>query len=345
MQELRDSAEAKAIRPGGFELPALAVSNEDMAGFSRLGESRDRSSARDREQAMFGAGISLAQTGLDSIYGSAENKSDQVYLAANITPELPHIGQASSLTKDQQAPDKPITAQNYDYRGGFSTLVPSPEQLGLKPAIDVATQSAALELEQKWSPFRGNINAEMSKIPESTWHQAYEAFPQFKKAGLTEEQATEVMKAIVRNELYNYDAADKSTDDDVRNGQSPWLTKIHYKAEDKLTLGLAQLTTRAVHEREAEYPKQINFKGHEESALMQPENVPLLVAATLAHNVDMFNRHHIPVTEQSLAYSYNPPGGRILPSNKDLNQSVHAANVMHQLAIIRHQIEPKPGEN
>jgi hypothetical protein len=42
---------------------------------------------------------------------------------------------------------------------------------------------------------------------------------------------------------------------------------------------------------------------------MDPANTPALVAATLVHNVDIYRRHHIPVTEQSLAYSYNPPGG------------------------------------
>lgn len=68
--EIRESTEAKAIKSGGFELPALAVSNEQMVGFSRFANSSDRSSARDREQEMFGAGFSF-ENGSD-IYSSVQ---------------------------------------------------------------------------------------------------------------------------------------------------------------------------------------------------------------------------------------------------------------------------------
>ncbi len=62
----------------------------------------DRSNARDREQAMFGGGFLFAHSGLDALYGSAENKNDQVNLASSVTPELPDMGQASPLSKDQE---------------------------------------------------------------------------------------------------------------------------------------------------------------------------------------------------------------------------------------------------
>ncbi|HEY9784809.1 MAG TPA: hypothetical protein V6D17_05355 [Candidatus Obscuribacterales bacterium] len=185
----------------------------------------------------------------------------------------------------------------------------------------------------------------MSQIPEQSWKQAYEAFPQFKQAGLSEKQATELMQAIVRNELYNYDAADKSADDDVRAGRTPLIAKAHLKKEEDITLGIEQLSTKGVKDREAEYPKQVNFKGHEEQALLDPANAPTLVAATLAHNIEMYRRHHVPITEESLAYSYNPSDKRrILPTSSDVNSSQHVANVMHQLAIIRHEVEARPDE-
>lgn len=342
MQELRDSAEDKTIRLGGFDLPILALSNEDMAGFSRLATSGDRLSTRDREQEMFGAGFSFAQCGADPLYAGIENNIAQVYLAANITPELPGIVPVIPVSKDQQLPEKAVTAQSYEYRGGLPTLVPSPEQLGLKPVIDLVSQAAALELEQKWSPLRGNISVEMNKIPDAAWHQAYEKFPQFKESGLTEQQTKETMQAIIRNELYNYDLSDKFDDDQARRTGNP--LDLPKRAANDATLGNSQLSVNAVLKRAQEYPEQIgHFKGHEVEALLDPQNAPLLVAATLAHNLEMYQRHHVPITQQTLGYSYNPPNGHILPSEKDLN-SEHAQNIMHQLKILQGLVQPTPGE-
>jgi hypothetical protein len=282
----------------------------------------------------------------ESCDSAAESKNDQVYLASNLTPKMPEIKPTSQWGKNEQLPDWQVTAQNYVYSSGLPTLVPSAEQLGVKPAIDATTQSAALQLEQKWNPFRGNIKTEMSKIPESAWHEAYEKFPQFKESGFSEKQATEVMQAIVRNELYNYDLADKEADDAASAGRTPLLAKLHFRQELNMTLGQAQVSTKGVHQREAEYPKQVNFRNHEEDALLRPENTPIIVAATLAHNIDMYQRHHIPITEESLAYSYNAPDKQhVLPTKSDLSSSKHVANVMHQVAIIRHQIEAKLDEN
>lgn len=341
MQEFRDNAEVQATRPERFEIPGLALSNAEMAAFERLTQLGDRSNARDREQELFGGGFSFAHSGWDVLYGSAENKSEQVYLSSNITPELPRMVQASPLSKDQKLPES-VTAQNYDYNGGLPTLVPSPEQLGLKPVIDLATQSTALELEQKWNPLRGKIDAELGAIPESAWHHAYVSFPQFKEAGLTEVQAIEVMKAIVRNELYNYDLSDKLDDDHARKAGKP--LDLPKRSGSDATLGDSQLSVNAVIKRAEEYPEQIGqFKGHEVEALLNPKNAPLLVAATLVHNLEMYKRHGVPITQQTLGYSYNPPGGRMLPGAEDL-KSEHARNVMHQLQIIQGLIEPKAGE-
>lgn len=219
------------------------------------------------------------------------------------------------------------------------TLVPSPDQLGITPIIEIVA-------EKTWNPYRYTLDETMSTIPEKSWKQAYEAFPQFKHAGLSEKQATEVMKALVRNELYNYDLADKEADDAVRDHKTPLLAQMRLKKENDITIGLTQISTKGVTDREREYPHQVNFKGHEEQALMDPANAPILVAATLAHNIEMYVRHHVPITEQSLAYSYNPSNkNRILPTDADLKGSIHVSNVMHQLAIIRHQIEAKPDES
>lgn len=276
-------------------------------------------------------------------------------LASNVAPNVPNLDQ---MRQDVQTNAENHSALKHDvqishYPGDFHTSIESGEVL--RPALEAGAaigktviesgiEAGKQAFDEAMHPYRGKIDFTMKQIPESAWGNAYDAFPQFKEAGLSKQQAIEVMKAIVRNELYYYDAADKSADDDITAGETPLLAKMHYKPKDRITLGLPQLSIAAVHEREAEYPKQVNFKGREQEALMDPANTPLLVAATLVHNLEMYQRHHIPITEQSLGYSYNPPAGRLLPTQKDLDTSEHAANVMHQLAIIRGQIEAKPDE-
>lgn len=234
------------------------------------------------------------------------------------------------------------------------TLVPSPEQLGITDLVikgvkDIAEataqdalQKTSLQAEKTWNPYRGEITAEMNKIPASAWHQAYEVFPQFREAKMSETQTKELLQAIIRNELYNYNIADKVDDEQTaKNGRPADLPK---RPALDATLGDSQLSINAVVTRAQEYPEQLGpFKNREAEALLNPSLAPLLVAATLAYNIEMYNRHHIPVGEKTLAYSYNPPNGRILPDEKGLNGE-HVKNVMHQLRIIRGQVETMPGE-
>lgn len=279
---------------------------------------------------------------LEFFDSTAEPAPERVLIASNTIQNVRNLEQKQPYQNVQNNNEEPKIAQYSDNYMPPPTLVPSLEQVGLKPVIDIATESAALKLEQQWNPYRGEINAEMKKIPESAWHKAYEAFPQFKKAGISEKQAIEVMQAVVRNELYNYDLPDQVDDEQTqKNGKPLDLPK---RPANDATLGHSQLSINAVLKRAEEYPEQIGkFKGHEVEALLDPKNAPLLVAATLVHNLEMYKRHDVPVTQQSLMHSYNPSDGHILPFPEDL-KSEHVRNVMRQLSIIRGEVKPKPGE-
>ncbi len=299
----------------------------------------------DDEEAQGRFSIEYMERKAQEALGVAQKPTEeQILLASNIVSSAPNVERMEQYQEIQSDSEKTKVAQYSDSFMSPPTLVPSPEQLGLQPIIDVMTDKIAVKAEQQWNPYRGEIDSEMRKIPEDRWHQAYEAFPQFKKAGLNEKQTVEIMQAIVRNELYNYDAADKEADEAVKAGKTPLLAVLKIKSEEALTLGISQLSTKAVHEREKEYPNQVDFKNNEEKALLSPDNVPILVAATLVHNIEMYQRHKIPITEKSLAYSYNPPAKHILPNEADLKSSFHVKNVMHQLDIIRHSVVPKADE-
>jgi hypothetical protein len=275
---------------------------------------------------------------------------EQALIASNITPNVPNLEQKQQYQDTQSDSEKPKIAQYSDGYMPLPTLVPSPEQLGLKPVLDSATDQAALTAIKSWNPYRGEISDKMNEIPTTAWHQAYEAFPQFKKAGLSEKQAIEVMQAIVRNELYNFDVFDKADQENARTTGKP-MHFPHRKDDNAATLGHAQLSINAVRERLAEYPEQLKgLPGNEVQALLNPKFAPLLVAATLAHDIEMFNRHKVPVTEQSLAYIYNPDiqkngKNQILPTEADLEASPHVKHVMRQLAIVRGTTAPKVDEH
>lgn len=70
-------------------------------------------------------------------------------------------------------------------------------------------------------------------------------------------------------------------------------------------------------------------------SLSNPQELPLLVAANLAHNVGMYNRNHYPINEQTLGYGFNPDlppqkpkeGHELLPPKERLDKSPHAHNI------------------
>lgn len=293
-----------------------------------------------------------AMTAIQNLDQQPKYAPDQL-IAANVTPNNPVMSDATLPTSE--APREEVVSEtkisqglpnDYDAHTFFESgeaLKPAVEAAGDlgKAVIERGLEAGKQAIENATHPFRGKIESTMKQIPEANWSSAYDAFPQFKSAGLSKQQSIDVMKAIVRNELYNYDTLDEEADEAVKKGDSPLLAKAKIKPENKLTLGITQISTQGIFERQAEFPKQVNFKGHEQKALLEPKNAPVIVAATLAHNIEMYQRHKVPITEQTLAYSYNPADGKVLPES--LNGD-HVRNVMHQLGIIRGEIEPNPNE-
>lgn len=274
---------------------------------------------------------------------------EQVLIASNITPNIPNLEQKQQYPDIQSDSDKPKIVQNFDYNGGLPTLVPSPEQLGITPELIKNVGHAVGDgIYQQKHFYRGHIGETMASIPETSWTEAYKAYPEFAKAGLSEKQVTELMQAITRNELFFYDFGDKQDDDSMRNTGKPFQYPFHERNPGSATLGVSQVSLDGVKKFEKEFQLQMGkFKGHEADALLDPKNAPMIIAAVLAHNIRDYTGHY-PINERTLAYSFNPdvPGenGKKPPVDETLKESEHCANVMRQLAIIRGQAVPKPDE-
>ena len=341
-----DDQSFKAIQP------AVDSFGIDFGGYVETSKGLvPKPSVQDKGQEILEATQALKPSSPDSIPLGGQNYRPDQLIAANMTPNNSVVSDAANYSEPDTVPDKETDTK---ISQGLPTDVHTPFESGevLRPAIEAAGEVGKVVIESgieagkqafenATHPFREKIESTMKQIPEANWSSAYDAFPQFKGTGLSKQQSIEVMKAIVRNELYNYDKLDEEADEAVKKGDSPLLAKAKIKPENKLTLGVTQISTQGIFERQAEFPKQFNFKGHEQKALLEPENAPLIIAATLAHNIEMYQRHKIAITEESLAYSYNPPDGKVLPES--LNGD-HVRNVMRQLKIIRGEIVPNPNE-
>lgn len=263
--------------------------------------------------------------------------------AANTTGKFTIDGLREESTS--QNFEQPKIAQNFDYRGGPPTLVPSTEQLGLDRILQGVN---GLQHHVK-HPFRGHIGETMQAIPEEAWTDAYNKFPQFKDAGLSEKRVTELMQAIARNELFFYDLADALDDKSVRETDKPVQYPFKDRKAGDATLGVSQVSLDGVKKFEIEFPEQMGrYSSRESQALLNPIEAPMMIAAVLAHNIKNYKGHY-PINEGTLAYSFNPdvPGekGKKPPTNETLKESDHYANVMRQLAIIRGQVKPSSDEH
>lgn len=252
-------------------------------------------------------------------------------LASNIAPNVPKSDQMQVAT---DATPEAITA--WDPRQAYQDV----RQHGLRTDIVRATDISAAT-----HPFRGREASEVNKIPAARWDEAYSLFSELAEAGITNGSVTEVSKAIVRNELHHYDMWDRADDTAARVAGHPLPLR---KNEGDATLGYSQLSPNSITKRCAEFPQLREYltehgypPGAELKALADPEMVPVLVAANLAHNAKMYARHGIPVNERTLAYGFNPDerdskGAKILlPDESTLNKSQHVANVMLQIELLR----------
>jgi len=185
-------------------------------------------------------------------------------------------------------------------------LVPSPEQVSITKETTIMAAEIASKLGTALSkdhPLAGQeealMNATTANDPKA-WENAAASFPQLGNI------STGLMKAYVRNELAFYGPDDLGQDIAARGGIDP---NFHH-----FTLGMAQITSIGVKEFEHRYPQLKQFleskgygPGHEAQALLDPECVPMIVAAKTASIIDDLRKHGIehPTSEQ-IAYEYNP---------------------------------------
>ncbi|QQR57406.1 MAG: hypothetical protein IPG59_20895 [Candidatus Melainabacteria bacterium] len=250
---------------------------------------------------------------------------------SDIAPNISNLDQMQVAT--DATPDA-ITA--WDPRQAYQNV----RQYGLRTDIVRAADISAAA-----HPFRGREASEVNKIPAARWDEAYHLFPQLAATGIKIDSVTEVSKAIVRNELHHYDMWDRADDTAASVTGHPIPLR---KNEGDATLGYSQLSPDSITKRCEEFSQLKEYltkhgypTGAELKALADPEMVPVLVAANLAHNAKMYARHDIPVNERTLAYGFNPDekdskGSKILlPDESTLNNSRHVANVMLQLELLR----------
>jgi hypothetical protein len=196
-----------------------------------------------------------------------------------------------------------VIAQNYqDVR-----------QAGLR--TDVVRMMAPGTVERGLFPYRGFEDqrlADCTKDNPQAWNQAFESYPKLQQY-LSEQYGTQLMKALVRNELHWYDAKDKAGDQAAQAG----------KPNQTETLGYEQITPKGVQEFESGVingqkvrepdtnltkflaSKGYSGPGHEAKALEDPSCAPMIVAAKLNTLVQAYEKSGTAVNARTLAYGYN----------------------------------------
>lgn len=237
-----------------------------------------------------------------------------------------------------------VIAQNYqDVRQG--ALGTDIVRVAMPPEIDL--HGAVYKVEH---PYRGHELQEMNKIPANAWEDAYKAFPELESiAKLDQHSAARLMKAITANELDHYGPEDTLEDKAATMGQA-WV--IHNR-----TLGFSQQSPDGVRNMAQVLDQDMKAGKRENNPLSQylhmtdqqlataledPKQAPLFVAANLASNARMYERHNYPVSEQTLGYGFNPDmpdrTGKLqhdlLPSPEQLAKSQHAENISKWLKKI-----------
>ncbi|MBA3857505.1 MAG: hypothetical protein C0507_11410 [Cyanobacteria bacterium PR.3.49] len=287
---------------------------------------------------------------------------EQTLIASNITPPLPNLEQKtqySDIQTDSPVPEpEAIMVQNPGdkLRPGYQGI--------RNPALgtDIVRVATPPDIGH---PLAGKEISIIGRIPEAAWKESASLFPELTSNGFTKERSALVMKSILANELRHYDLFDQADDTHVQMLGSP-ISKSDRLAEDA-TLGYAQISVNGVRKLSQEFPQVKEYltkhgypPGQELKALTDPKIAPILIAGNMAHTAKMYEHHGIPVTEQSLAYGFNPDisfsredknhakpltpkavrhlerEGKhadkvLLPTESVLQTSPHVANIQHWL--------------
>jgi len=233
---------------------------------------------------------------------------DRTLIASNIVPDVPDLEQKSQYAEIQTDSPTPIPdailAQSLGDNAKRGYRDARNEALG----VDIVRVAAPPDIGH---PFAGKELIMMRRIPESVWNDAATLFPELTESGITKERTTLLLKGILANELRNYDLKDQADDISVQMTGFP-VPKLGRAAEDA-TLGYSQISVEGVRKLSREFPQVKEYltkhgypPGHELKALADPKIAPILIAGNMAHTAKMYENHGVPVSEQSLAYGFNP---------------------------------------
>ncbi len=164
-----------------------------------------------------------------------------------------------------------------------------------------------------WQPFKNQEIDTVNCVSEQAWQDAIKMFPELTKAGLSPDRIKIVSQAILSNELYSYNVGDRIDDACVKKIGYPVSELITHTNAKDTTLGYSQISENGVIKDRKEFPRfkkfldQNGYKlGDESKVLLNLNLAPALIAANLAHNAKMYERHNILVSELNLIYGYNP---------------------------------------
>lgn len=220
--------------------------------------------------------------------------AEQVLIASSITPGVPNLEQMQQYpdihSDSSTSIDESLIAQGFTFPN----------------AVDIYKK----EIEHK---YRGKELATMEKdIPKEKWDEAYKAFPELNQLG--EKDATNLMKAIIANELDHYGAEDLTEDAVAKTGHGGGFhgQSIGYgQISPDGIRDMAKQFDKAVenHQRAsnplAKYEKMTDDKLAQE--LANPANAPLFVAAHIALDLQNLTHHakELHPTPEALGYWYN----------------------------------------
>lgn len=246
--------------------------------------------------------------------------TEHVLIASNITPGVPNIEQMQQYPEIQSDSDKQIAQYSDGYMPPPTIL---PDFL-IKAGIEIWN-----ETEKPLAGLEDKLMAATTASNPNAWEDAAKKFPQLADV------SPALMRAYTRNELAFYGREDLAQDMTAAGGHS---------LGSNPTLGMAQITAKGVHEFEQKYPQLRAFlaskgysgPGHEMQALLDPECVPMIVAAKTASIVEDMHKHGIqkPTSEQ-IAYAFNPdvfsyPDGKGGKEYKALyGLEINASQAMH----------------
>lgn len=174
-------------------------------------------------------------------------------------------------------------------------------------------------------PWQGREFTQLSKCSQASskaWKNAYQAYPKL-KATLPYKEAVVLMKALVLNELQYYRGKNLKRDEAA--------ARRHVPNTSLEPLGFAQLAPKTVHDLEKglsggkqvrpEATELVSFlsakgysgEGHEATALLDPDCVPMLVGAKIESLIDYYERaldkfsaKPLRIDSRTLAYGYKP---------------------------------------